>query len=142
MQASRIPLVYLTSNNTRELSEALKRRCLYLHLDYPSLERETADRRDAGSGCHRGADRPGGEDRPVDQGPRAEEGTVSVGDSRLGAHPRRARGRDDRRRRGKQDTERAAQVQDGSRPGCEGARPGRALHGRTAEADYRACSTF
>ena len=37
---SRIPLVYLTSNNTRELSEALKRRCLYLHLDYPSLERE------------------------------------------------------------------------------------------------------
>ena len=30
----------LTSNNTRELSEALKRRCLYLHIDYPSLERE------------------------------------------------------------------------------------------------------
>src|SRR5580704_17187354 len=40
VRASRIPLVYLTSNNTRELSEALKRRCLYLHLDYPSLERE------------------------------------------------------------------------------------------------------
>ena len=34
------PLVVLTSNNTRELSEALKRRCLFLHLDYPSLERE------------------------------------------------------------------------------------------------------
>jgi MoxR-like ATPase len=34
------PLVFLTSNNTRELSEALKRRCLYLHIDYPSLERE------------------------------------------------------------------------------------------------------
>ena len=30
----------LTSNNTRELSEALKRRCLYLHIDYPDLERE------------------------------------------------------------------------------------------------------
>ena len=30
----------LTSNNTRELSEALKRRCLYLHVDYPDLERE------------------------------------------------------------------------------------------------------
>jgi MoxR-like ATPase len=40
MRAERIPLVFLTSNNTRELSEALKRRCLYLHLDYPSLERE------------------------------------------------------------------------------------------------------
>ena len=38
--AEAIPLVFLTSNNTRELSEALKRRCLYLHLDYPTLERE------------------------------------------------------------------------------------------------------
>src|SRR5467141_4677931 len=38
--AHQIPLVFLTSNNTRELSEALKRRCLYLHIDYPDLERE------------------------------------------------------------------------------------------------------
>jgi len=34
------PFVVLTSNNTRELSEALKRRCLYLYLDYPTVERE------------------------------------------------------------------------------------------------------
>ena len=34
------PIVVLTSNNTRELSEALKRRCLYLHIDYPDLDRE------------------------------------------------------------------------------------------------------
>jgi len=34
------PIVFLTSNNTRELSEALKRRCLYLHIDYPDLDRE------------------------------------------------------------------------------------------------------
>jgi len=34
------PLVLLTSNNSRELTEALKRRCLYLWLDYPDLERE------------------------------------------------------------------------------------------------------
>ncbi|HLX87015.1 MAG TPA: MoxR family ATPase, partial [Acidimicrobiales bacterium] len=40
VRAEQIPLVFLTSNNTRELSEALKRRCLYLHLDYPTLERE------------------------------------------------------------------------------------------------------
>ena len=40
--ATRIPLVFLTSNNTRELSEALKRRCLYLPLDYPDIERERA----------------------------------------------------------------------------------------------------
>jgi MoxR-like ATPase len=38
--AQQRPIVILTSNNTRELSEALKRRCLYLHIDYPSLERE------------------------------------------------------------------------------------------------------
>jgi MoxR-like ATPase len=42
VRAKRIPMVFLTSNNTRELSEALKRRCLFLHLDYPSLDRERA----------------------------------------------------------------------------------------------------
>jgi MoxR-like ATPase len=40
VEATQIPLVFLTSNNTRELSEALKRRCLYLHIDYPELDRE------------------------------------------------------------------------------------------------------
>ena len=40
VSATRIPLVFLTSNGTRDLSEALKRRCLYLHLDYPTVERE------------------------------------------------------------------------------------------------------
>ena len=38
--AKQVPLVFLTSNNTRELSEALKRRCLFLHVDYPQMERE------------------------------------------------------------------------------------------------------
>jgi MoxR-like ATPase len=38
--ATRRPYVVLTSNASRELSEALKRRCLYLHLDYPDAERE------------------------------------------------------------------------------------------------------
>ena len=38
--AARRPFVVLTSNATRELSEAVKRRCLYLHLDYPDAERE------------------------------------------------------------------------------------------------------
>jgi MoxR-like ATPase len=42
LTARQIPLVFLTSNNTRELSEALKRRCLFLHVDYPDLEREKA----------------------------------------------------------------------------------------------------
>jgi MoxR-like ATPase len=38
--ARQAPLVVLTSNATRDLSEALKRRCLYLHLGHPSAERE------------------------------------------------------------------------------------------------------
>ena len=38
--ARRRPLVFLTSNNSRELSEALKRRCLFLHVDYPTPQRE------------------------------------------------------------------------------------------------------
>jgi MoxR-like ATPase len=42
MTANTQPLVFLTSNNTRELSEALKRRCLFLHIDYPDAEREQA----------------------------------------------------------------------------------------------------
>ena len=35
-----VPAVFLTSNGSRDLSEALRRRCLYLHLDYPPAERE------------------------------------------------------------------------------------------------------
>ena len=40
VEARTQPLVLLTSNNSRELTEALKRRCLYLWLDYPDIERE------------------------------------------------------------------------------------------------------
>ena len=40
--ATRRPFVVLTSNASRELSEAVKRRCLFLHLDYPDAERERA----------------------------------------------------------------------------------------------------
>ena len=42
LKAKHIPFVLLTSNNSRELSEALKRRCLYLFIDYPTLEQELA----------------------------------------------------------------------------------------------------
>ncbi|MGB2851676.1 MAG: MoxR family ATPase, partial [Solirubrobacterales bacterium] len=40
VEATTHPIVLLTSNNSRELTEALKRRCLYLWLDYPDVERE------------------------------------------------------------------------------------------------------
>jgi len=42
MTAVRRPLVILTSNATRELSEAVRRRCLYLHIEYPEADREHA----------------------------------------------------------------------------------------------------
>ncbi len=42
ISAIRRPLVILTSNATRELSEAVRRRCLYLHIDYPDADREHA----------------------------------------------------------------------------------------------------
>ncbi len=42
VSATRRPFVVLTSNASRELSEAVKRRCLFLHLDYPDAERERA----------------------------------------------------------------------------------------------------
>jgi MoxR-like ATPase len=42
LTAKHKPFVVLTSNNTRELSEALKRRCLYLFIDYPNLQEELA----------------------------------------------------------------------------------------------------
>jgi MoxR-like ATPase len=42
MTATSIPLVIVTSNGTRELSDALRRRCLYQYLDYPSFEKELA----------------------------------------------------------------------------------------------------
>lgn len=42
LSAHHIPIVVLTSNNERELSDGLKRRCVYLYLDYPTVEREIA----------------------------------------------------------------------------------------------------
>ncbi len=42
VKAKRIPFVVLTSNNTREFDDALKRRCLHLYIDYPDFQRELA----------------------------------------------------------------------------------------------------
>jgi MoxR-like ATPase len=40
LKAAHVPLVLLTSNNARELTDALKRRCLHLYIGYPDAERE------------------------------------------------------------------------------------------------------
>ena len=63
--ATTMPIVVLTSNNSRELTEALKRRCLYLWLDYPERRARDGDRpparararRDAGPAAGRGRSR-------------------------------------------------------------------------------------
>ena len=99
INAARRPTVVLTSNATRELSEALKRRCLYLHLDYPSAEREKAIVL-ARVPELPGTGRPAGAHRPGAARAGAEEVAVDLRDPRLGAdpagagpgHPRRGRG--------------------------------------------------
>ena len=42
MRAKHIPMVILSSNHDRDLSDGLRRRCVYLHIGYPSVEKETA----------------------------------------------------------------------------------------------------
>ena len=83
--ATTMPIVVLTSNDSRELTEALKRRCLYLWLDYPGVEREMEIvrlhapelPRDAGPAAGRG-DRDGASPRP-------EEAALDRRVDRLGA---------------------------------------------------------
>ena len=88
--ATRRPFVVLTSNATRELSEAVKRRCLFLHLDYPDAEREREIVTSQVPGLDDKVARParrGG--RPAARA-RAEEGALDRRVRRLGAHPDRA----------------------------------------------------
>ena len=81
---TQIPLVFLTSNNTRELSEALKRRCLYLHIDYPDARAREGDRAQPGARPRRRAGRPDRPGRAVAAAARAEEGAVGLGDASTG----------------------------------------------------------
>ena len=91
VSAKQIPLVFLTSNNTRELSEALKRRCLFLHIDYPDIEREKEIVLTRVPGISRCARRPGRADRAFHPEPGAEKGALGVGDPGLGPDPAPAR---------------------------------------------------
>ena len=94
--ASQRPIVLLTSNNTRELSEALKRRCLYLHIDYPDIEREKEIVRVRVPEIDEHlADQIARVVRSIRHA-RAEEGAVDLRDHRLGPHaalPRQVRDR-------------------------------------------------
>ena len=64
ISATTMPIVVLTSNNSRELTEALKRRCLYLWLDYPERRARDGDRPPARARARRDAGPPAGRDRP------------------------------------------------------------------------------
>ena len=111
--AKQIPLVFLTSNNTRELSEALKRRCLYLHVDYPDLEREKLIVITKVPGRLRQPGRPDRPHRAQHPPARAEEGAERQRDHRLGPHAGAARHRAHRRPAGQGD----------ARTSCSSTRP-------------------
>ena len=131
--ATQIPLVFLTSNNTRELSEALKRRCLYLHVDYPQLEREKEIVLAKVPGITDSLADQVATHRPLDPPDRPEEGAERVRDARLGAHADDPQHRRDRRGDGQGDAEHPPQVPDRHRQGGQGA-VGRRLIGRLVAA--------
>ena len=89
--AARRPFALLTSNSTRELSEALKRRCLFLHLDFPDADLERRIVLAPGAGAGRAAGRRAGAHRAGAAGAGAAQGAVGGRDDRLGSHPARAR---------------------------------------------------
>ena len=126
------PMVFLTSNNTRELSEALKRRCLFLHIDYPDVEREKEIVRVRVPEVDDSAGRADRQGRRLDPQPRPQEGAVDLGDDRLGAHARVPRSQRDHARVDGRDAARAPQVPDRHHQGAQGARRRRASRRRRA----------
>ena len=84
------PLVVLTSNRTRELHDALKRRCLYHWIDYPSAEREIEIVTLRQPGVRARAGPPGRRRGPPAARAGAGQTARRGGDDRLGAHPRPA----------------------------------------------------
>jgi MoxR-like ATPase len=119
VSATQIPLVFLTSNNTRELSEALKRRCLYLHVDYPDLEREKEIVLTKVPGMSENlADQIARIVRSIRQLELKKAPSVS---ETLDWHPAPARRRQHRQREGQGDVARAPEVPHRHRQGAEGA---------------------
>ncbi len=85
IEARTHPVVVLTSNNSRELTEALKRRCLYLWLDYPDVEREIEIVRLHAPELDETLDPPPGGGHPHGPRPRPEEAALDRRVDRLGA---------------------------------------------------------
>ena len=119
-KAKHVPRVVLTSNNARELSDALKRRCLHLYMDFPSKDRELRILRTAAPGPLREAPRPGRRRDPEDPRARSEEAALHLRDAGLGAEPGAAERRHPLLGTGGGHPQRGAQARGGHR---EGARP-------------------
>ena len=134
------PLVFLTSNNTRELSEALKRRCLFLHIDYPDIDREKEIVRVRVPEIDDALAEQIAKVVRLDPQHRPEEGAVDLGDDRLGAHAGLPRPQRDHARGDGRDAARAAQVPDRHRQGAQGARRRRAGRARGAAASAMTCA--
>ena len=83
----------LTSNATRELSEAIKRRCLFLHIDYPEAEREREIVVSQVPEVEEGLAGQDGRDRREAARTGAAQGALHRGDDRLGTHAGGARHR-------------------------------------------------
>ena len=120
IKAKSTPLVFLTSNNKRELGDALKRRCLHLHIPFPdaALEQSIVRRRVPE------AEAPQRATRRLRAGPaqaRSQEGPGDQRDARLGAHAGADACARTRRRSRARDAQRAAEI------------PGRHRGGRTGD---------
>ncbi len=113
IRASHPPIVVLTSNRTRDLHDALKRRCLYHWIDYPDLERTTAIIRRRVPAASESLAVPGGRRRAAVAITRRAETTGRRRGDQLGARPRRARPRRARRGGGVDDGRLGAQVSGG-----------------------------
>ena len=98
IDASRKPLVFLTSNNAREMSDALKRRCLHLYIDFPSEDARTAILETKVPGRRQAAGRGPRRDDGEAAQTRSEEDAVDQRDARLGARAARAEREGTRRR--------------------------------------------
>ena len=93
IRALTIPRVVLTSNATRELSDALRRRCLYHYLDFPDVDREAAILLARQPGLDANFARPDRAHGRIAAQGGLEESPGRRRDARLGRDPRRARGR-------------------------------------------------
>ena len=99
IQATHPPIVILTSNRTRDLHDAVKRRCLYQWIDYPSPQREVDIVRRRVKSVSAGAHRPGRQRRLADARVRHPEAARHRRGDRLGVRAGPARRRDPRRPR-------------------------------------------